>query len=75
MGGFWWLQVVIGSYGMDTGSFGWLLVVMVGYGVLPGGYRWLQLVMSGFDFLGLLLGPPHDRPWDPAGLPLAHSSY
>ena len=53
-GRFWWLRVVMGSYGVDTGGFGWLLVVMVGNGVVPDGYRWLPLVMNGFDLLGLL---------------------
>ena len=38
-GWFWWLRVVMGSYGVNTGGFGWLLVVMVGYSVVLGGNR------------------------------------
>ena len=38
-GWFWWLRVVMGSYGVDTGGYWWLWLVMVWYRVFTGGYH------------------------------------
>ena len=43
-GGYEWLWVVTGGYGVVTEDYGWL---RVGYGVVMGGQGWLWVVMGG----------------------------
>ena len=50
-GGYEWLQVVTGGYGVVMGGCGWLRLIMDGYWLLLGEDEWLRMVLVGYVLL------------------------
>ena len=52
-GGYQWLRVVMGYFGVFSGGYGRYWVVMSGFGLVFGwfwgGFRWLWVVRAGYE--------------------------